>query len=148
MDDARDEEHVGDATLESRLFSAVTGVEVSEEELNNAGERIFNLLRAIYLREGRRGKTDDYLPESQFEEKDEPVFDVFGMFNPDLYLPGKADEILSRKGKALSRNDFKQMLHEYYCIRGWDPATGLFTKKKLIELGLQEVIQSLKEKIM
>jgi aldehyde:ferredoxin oxidoreductase len=139
---------VGDAGLESRLFSAVTGIEVTEEGLNTAGERIFNLLRAIYLREGRRGKADDYLPESQFEEKDEPVFDVFGMFNPDLYLPGKDDEIISRKGKALLRNDFRQMLHEYYCLRGWDPATGLFTRDKLIELGLQDVIQPLKEKVI
>jgi aldehyde:ferredoxin oxidoreductase len=148
MDDTSSIDHVGDAGLESRLFSAVTGIEVTEEGLNTAGERIFNLLRAIYLREGRRGKADDYLPESQFEEKNEPVFDVFGMFNPDLYLPGKDDEIISRKGKALLRNDFRQMLHEYYCLRGWDPATGLFTRDKLIELGLQDVIQPLKEKVI
>jgi len=148
MDDTSAIDHVGDAGLESRLFSAVTGLEVDEEELNAAGERIFNLLRAIYLREGRLGRADDYLPESQFEEKDEPVFDVFGMFNPDLYLPGNADEVLSRKGKALSRNDFKQLLHEYYCLRGWDPATGLLTRKRLIELGLQDLIQALDGKVI
>lgn len=148
MDDTSSADHVGDAGLEGRLFFAVTGMEIDEEDLNTTGERIFNLLRAIYLREGRRGKADDYLPESQFEEKDEPVFDVFGMFNPDLYLPGKADAILSRKGKALSRSDFEQMLDEYYCLRGWDPATGLFTRKRLIDLGLQDLIQALKGKVI
>ncbi len=148
MDDTSAIDHVGDAGLESRLFSAVTGMEVDETELNTVGERIFNLLRAIYLREGRRGKADDYLPESQFEEKDEPVFDVFGMFNPDLYLPGNVDEILSRKGKALLRDDFNQMLYEYYCLRGWDPATGLFTRNRLIGLGLQDLIHALDGKVI
>ncbi len=148
MDDARDEEHVGDATLESRLFSAVTGSEVSEEELNAAGERIFNLIRAIHLREGRLGRADDYLPESQFTERDEPVFDVFGMFNPDLYLPGKGDAIISRKGKALARNDFEQMLWEYYRLRGWDEATGFFTRGKLMKLKLRELIPPLREKVI
>jgi aldehyde:ferredoxin oxidoreductase len=145
MDDASSIDHVGNPGLESRLFSAVTGIELAEDELNTAGERIFNLVRAIYLREGRRGKADDYLPDSQFEEKDEPVFDVFGMFNPDLYLPGKDDEIISRKGKALSRNDFKHMLHEYYRFRGWDPTTGYLTRGRLITLGLQELIEPLRE---
>lgn len=148
MDDAHTEDHVGDAALESRLFSAVTGIEVSEEEINTAGERIFNLLRAIYLREGRRGKADDYLPESQFTERDEPVFDVFGMFNPDLYLPGKGDAVISRKGKSLIRSDFERMLQEYYRLRGWDAATGFFTGEKLIELGLRDLMPSLREKVV
>jgi aldehyde:ferredoxin oxidoreductase len=67
------------------------------------------------------------------------------MFNPDLYLPGKGDAILSRKGKALARNDFEQMLREYYRLRGWDEATGFLTRGKLIALGLQELIEPLRE---
>ena len=148
MDDARAEDHVGDGTLESRLYSAVTGQETSEAELNRIGERIFNLYRAILLREGRRGRDDDYLPESQFVEKDEPVYDVFGMFNPDLYLPGKGDEVISRKGRALSREGFEDMKNEYYQLRGWDGATGLLTRDKLMELDLQDLIEPLKEKVL
>ena len=44
--------HVGDPTIESRLFSAVTGCEVDEAGLNAMGERIFNLQRALLLRHG------------------------------------------------------------------------------------------------
>src|SRR4030042_421925 len=40
---------VGAPTMESRIFSAITGKETSEEELNRIGERIFTLQRAILL---------------------------------------------------------------------------------------------------
>jgi aldehyde:ferredoxin oxidoreductase len=70
------------------------------------------------------------------------------MFNPDLYLPGKGDEVISCKGKALSRDGFEDMKNEYYRIRGWDNQTGLLTRKKLVELDLQEVIEPLKEKVL
>jgi aldehyde:ferredoxin oxidoreductase len=147
LDDVSSDDHVGDGTLESRLFSAVTGREMDESTLNQAGERIFNLYRAILLREGRQGRQDDYLPESQFVERDEPVYDVFGMFNPDLYLPGKGDDVLSRKGKALDRDGFEDMKNEYYQHRGWDKVTGLLTREKLRELDLDEVIEPLKDKV-
>lgn len=147
LDAVSSEDHVGDGTLESQLFSAVTGRETDEAGLYRAGERIFNLCRAILLREGRRGRADDRLPESQFVERDEPVYDVFGMFNPDLYLPGKGGAVLSRKGKALSREGFEDMQNEYYQLRGWDSATGLLTRGKLMELDLQDVIEGLKDKV-
>jgi aldehyde:ferredoxin oxidoreductase len=148
LDDVCSEDHVGDGTLESRLFSAVTGRETDEASLNRAGERIFNLYRAILLREGRKGREDDYLPESQFVERDEPVYDVFGMFNPDLYLPGKDDEVLSCKGKALSREGFEDMKNEYYQLRGWNSGTGLLTREKLSELALDDLIEPLNGKVL
>ena len=83
----------------------------------------------------------DYLPESQFTERDEPIFDVFGLFNPDLFLPGAGDEIVSRKGKALDRDKFAQMLDEYYELRGWDKSTGLIKKETLQKLDLPELIK-------
>jgi aldehyde:ferredoxin oxidoreductase len=141
FDDASSEDHVGDPSLESRIFSAATGIDTDEEELNRTGERIFNLYRAILLREGRKGRQDDYLPESQFMEREEKLYDAFGMFNPDLFLPGAGDEIVSRKGKALDRDKFKQMLDEYYEIRGWDKSTGLIKKETLQKLGLPDIIK-------
>jgi aldehyde:ferredoxin oxidoreductase len=148
LDDVSSDDHVGDGTLESRLFSAVTGREMDEATLNRAGERIFNLYRAILLREGRRGREDDYLPASQFVERDEPVYDVFGMFNPDLYLPGKGDDVLSCKGKALGRDGFEVMKNEYYHHRGWDKVTGLLTREKLRELDLGDIIEPLEDKVL
>ncbi len=148
FDDAGSGDHVGAPMLESQLLSAVTGQEVSEAELDTLGERIFNLNRAIILREGRKGREDDCLPKTQFIERVEPIADVFGMHNPELLLPGAGDEIISRKGKALDKEKFEQLLDEYYELRGWDRATGFLTKKKLEELGLSWVIEGLKEKVV
>jgi len=147
-DDASSEDHVGDPSLESQLFSAVTGKEIDETELNHIGEKIFNLYRAILLRDGRKGREDDFLPESQFIEREEPIYDVFGMFNPDLFLPGSDNEIISRKGKALEKDKFEQMKDEYYELRGWDVSTGLLKKEKIKALQLSEIIDPLKEKVL
>jgi aldehyde:ferredoxin oxidoreductase len=99
------------------------------------------------LREGSNGREDDYLPESQFIEREEPVYDAFGMFNPDLYLPGTGDSVISVKGKALNREGFEQMKIEYYELRGWDAETGFLNKKKLEELDLSDLIEQLQGKV-
>ena len=147
-DDASSEDHVGDPTLDSQLLSAVTGKEISSAELEHMAERIFNLNRAIMLRDGRKGRADDCLPERLFIEREEPIMDVFGMHNPQLLLPGAGDEIISRKGKAVDKEKFEQMLDEYYDLRGWDKATGFPTQEKLDELGLGYVIEGLQGKIV
>ncbi|MFC1592182.1 aldehyde ferredoxin oxidoreductase C-terminal domain-containing protein, partial [Thermodesulfobacteriota bacterium] len=129
-------EHVGDPTLERRLFSAVTGVAASQEDFDLIAERLLTLYRLILLRDGRRGRPDDTLPEFMFIEREEMIADVFGMYNPELYLPGKGDEVISRKGKAVDREQFEKMMDEYYGLRGWDAATGLPTRETLEKLGL------------
>jgi aldehyde:ferredoxin oxidoreductase len=148
FDDTSTAEHVGDPSLERQLFSAVTGKEIHEVEWEHTAERIFNLNRAILLREGRKGRVDDCLPDTQFIERVEPIADVFGMHNPELLLPGAGDVIISRKGKALDREQFEKMKDEYYELRGWDKQTGLLTKDKLMELDLPEVIEKLKDKVV
>jgi aldehyde:ferredoxin oxidoreductase len=70
------------------------------------------------------------------------------MFNPDLYLPGVGDSVISVKGKALTREGFEQMLNEYYELRGWDAGTGFLNKKKLEELDLFDLIEPLQEKVL
>ena len=106
---------------------------------------VANLCRALYLREGRRGRADDVLEEFNFtaplQEQDPPV----GLFNADLVLPGKNGELFSRKGETVSREMFKKVMDDYYVVRGWDVETGLPTRKKLIELDLEEVVSALAE---
>ena len=43
------------------------------------------------------------------------------------------------KGHYISKEELKQMLDEYYTARGWDLNTGVPTKEKLAELGLEYV---------
>lgn len=129
------EDQVGDPTLEGRIFSAVTGIETDEAELNRYGERIFNQQRAILLREGWRPKEDDMPAKFNFTDPVETVF-----MNPQVIVPGPGDEIIEMKGKVLDRSVFETMRREFYEIRGWDPETGLQKAETLEQLGLSDLI--------
>ena len=133
-------DHVGDATLESRIFSAVTGRKTDETGLHQYGERIFNLQRGVLLREGRRPKTDDVLKEFNFTDPVETVF-----MNPDVIVPGPGEEVVSRKGKTLDRDVFEALRKEFYNLRGWDAESGLQKAETLEGLGLSDLVQDLKQ---
>jgi aldehyde:ferredoxin oxidoreductase len=140
MDSQFTEDHVGDPTLESRLLSAVTGRDVDEAGLNEIGERVFTLNRAVLLREGHRGALDDQLPQHWHTA---PL--KFDLTNPDLLLPGKGNEAVSMKGRVVDKVQFEAMKREYYRLRHWDPDTGLPTEARLKELGLADVAADLKQ---
>jgi aldehyde:ferredoxin oxidoreductase len=108
---------------QTMLLSAVTGITISEEELDNVGERIFNLERAIMVRQGRTREYDvgcgviEYLKE-----------------RPDT------------DGIRLDEKKFLKLLDEYYEGRKWDVKTGIPTKEKLRELNLAYVADDLKKR--
>lgn len=121
-------DHAGDPTMESRVFSAATGIDMDEAGLNKYGERIFNLQRAILLREGLQPEKDDFPAEFNFED---PVEEIY--LNPDVIVPGPGKEVISRKGKILDRKTYDRMRKEFYKIRGWDPESGLQKDDTLCE---------------
>jgi len=131
---------VGDPSLEARLFCAVTGEDMDEAAYLTTGERSVNLCRAIYLREGRRGRQDDVLEEFNFtrplQKQDPPV----GLFNPELIMPGSDGELFSAKGATVSRDVFNRVMDDYYRARAWDVSTGLFTRDTLTHLDLDDLI--------
>jgi aldehyde:ferredoxin oxidoreductase len=132
---------VGDSTLESRIYSAITGKETDEQELNRTGERIVNLQRAILLRQGWRGRQDDQLLDYYHTDPLEKA-EIF--WNEDGLVPGKDGETISKVGTVVDRDDFEKLKDEYYELRGWDVASGLPTEAKLAELGLQDIAGDLK----
>jgi len=136
VEDSQD--HIGDPSVESKVFSAVTGREVDEEGLYKIGERVFNLQRAIHAREGRSGRESDILPDTFFSQ---PV--QAGYFNPGCLVPGKSGEPTSRQGQVVDRVEFERMKNEYYGFRGWDVASGLQKRSKLEELGLAYIAEDL-----
>ena len=140
MDSFNTEDHVGDPALESRLFSAVTGIQADEAALNTAGERIFNLQRAVLLREGWKPVESDVPADFNFTKPVET-----DPLNPELLVPGPTEEPVSVKGTVLDRKKFEKMREEFYSLRGWDPHTGLQRSKTLEGLGLSDVSQDLKE---
>jgi aldehyde:ferredoxin oxidoreductase len=140
MDSFNTEDHVGDPTLESRLLTAVSGVVTDEAALNRTGERIFNLQRAILLREGWQPRKSDVPAEFNFTD---PV--QTDPLNPQLLVPGLTEEPVSVKGNVLDRKKFEEMREEFYALRGWDPDTGLQRSNTLERLDLSDVAQQLKE---
>jgi len=119
----------------------VTGKDIDEEGLYRIAERVFNLNRAILIREGHRGIRDDRLPDAWHN------IPLKGdLTNPEMLVPGKGDEVVSRKGKAVDKEDFARMREEYYQLRHWDAATGLQTRAKLRGLELEDVARELERR--
>ncbi len=132
---------VGDPTMESQVFSAVTGRETDVDGLNRLGERTFNLQRAIRIREGWEGRKGDRLLDAFHDIPNQTA-----RFNPDCLVPGKTGQAVSRKGAVVDRDKFEEMKSEYYQLRGWDVASGLQTMTKLKELDMADVASDLQKR--
>ncbi|HSW57766.1 MAG TPA: aldehyde ferredoxin oxidoreductase N-terminal domain-containing protein [Dehalococcoidales bacterium] len=131
---------IGPGTLESRLVSAVTGQDMDERELLRTGERIFNLQRAILLRQGWGGRQGDTLMGYLFREPIEWTF-----FDPQLIAPDKNGQPLSRKNAILDVAAFEKIKDEYYQIRGWEVSSGLPVASGMNSLNLDDVSAGLRE---
>ncbi|OGP75533.1 MAG: hypothetical protein A2V86_07555 [Deltaproteobacteria bacterium RBG_16_49_23] len=112
---ANSSDHVGDSTLESRLYSAVTGMEMSLEESYKKGEMLCTLERALAVRDGRTRK-DDILHDLYFEKED-------------------------AGGRKYLREDLERSKSEYYSRMGWDVKTGIPTASTLEQWDLKEVAE-------
>ncbi len=109
------------AELQADLYSAVTGIEKTPEELMKGVERAFNLVKAANVREGF-GREDDRFPAAWFGE--EKHKDYYG----DV-------EITEERAYG--------MLEDYYEEMGWDTETGKPKKSKLKELDLDYVAEDI-----
>ncbi|MFC1671130.1 aldehyde ferredoxin oxidoreductase N-terminal domain-containing protein [Spirochaetota bacterium] len=138
---------VGKPELESKLLSAVTGIDYSEEDYYQTGSRSFNMQRAINAYEGYRvGRKDDVLNEVQYTVPLEKEEGFFSIFNPDFFLPGPGSEHITRRGSIIERDKFDKMMDEYYKLRGYGNKTGLQKMETLGKLGLEDIIPKLQEK--
>jgi aldehyde:ferredoxin oxidoreductase len=132
---------IGFSTLESQIVSAVTGRNLDEKALNEIGERIVNLQRAILLRQGWGGRKADNLPDYVFNEPLDWVF-----FDPECIAPGKNGDQISKKGAIIEREKFEALKDEYYALRGWDEDSGFPTRKKLQELDMEDIAEELEKR--
>ena len=134
------EDPVGDPTNESQIYSAVTGEDIDEKGLYEIGERVFNLQRAILVREGHQHRTDDVLENCDYEIPLEADISNFGGI-----VPGENGTTGSREGMVIDHNKFEKMKDEYYQIRKWDVASGKQTSDRLKELDLEDVSEVMKK---
>jgi len=101
----------------SKLISAITGWQISPEEVATIGERISAIRQAFNLREGLSPK--------------------------DFRLPGRmiGDPPLMEGPAANVTVDVNTLVNEYYRAMDWDQETGKPSREKLSELGLEDVTE-------
>lgn len=108
----------------AKLYSLVTGYEMTPEEVKKAGERINTIARVINVREGLSRK-DDTLP---WKVMNQPI--------PD---DGPV------KGAIVTQEELDLLLDDYYQARGWTP-DGVPTAEKLKELGMDDLVDIVQAK--
>ncbi len=115
--------------FEAHLFSLVTGIRVTDEELRKRAEAIFNLERALQVRNYHRSRENDLALIPYFE---------------------KPENIIGPTGKreSLDRKKFTKLMDTYYDMRGWDKNTGWPTAARLRELGLADVAEGLEKLLL
>jgi len=109
----------------AKYYTLATGIEMTAEELGQAGERINNLARVLNIREGKGTREYDTLP---WKIMNVPVPDE-GVF----------------KGVYVNQKEFDIGLDDYYEVRGWTKE-GIPTVEKLKELGLNDLVPIVKKK--
>ena len=111
--------HLYDMEQLRSTINAVTGWDVTVEELLELGERRVNMLRAFNAREGV-DREKDALPEKMFKKA----------------LKGGATN-----GVKVDRQEWKEMMDHYYRLSEWDLTTGNPTPEKLENLGIGWVLK-------
>ncbi|MCL2321928.1 MAG: aldehyde ferredoxin oxidoreductase family protein [Oscillospiraceae bacterium] len=105
----------------AKVYSQVTGIPMTAEDMRKDGERINNLARIYNIREGMTRKDDNLPPRVMKDPIPEGV----------------------SKGNVVTQEDLDIMLDSYYEARGWDKM-GVPTESKLEELGLGSYADILK----
>jgi aldehyde:ferredoxin oxidoreductase len=108
--------------FESKVLSAVTGVDYDVERLWEAGERIWNMRRAIMVLRENRSRKDDTVGHLWFER----------------VVPDRQS-----LAAPLNKKQWDETITRYYKLRGWNPENGHPTKDKLEALGMKDVADRL-----
>ena len=112
-----DYDEVGDGSettsMEATLFSQVTGVNVTEDEFFEYGERINTLFRAIQIRNHSRTADMEF------------------------------NELMPRLYDAYDKDKFKITTQNWYEYLGWDRETGWPTRETYEKYGLKDVADEL-----
>jgi aldehyde:ferredoxin oxidoreductase len=105
---------------ESRLFSAVTGVQMDEAALERVGERSKNMQRALLVRNHDRNRETE-------------VNEILPWFErPD-----------ATEGIVIDAEKFNGLVDAYYARRGWDRESGRPVRATLERLDLKDVADAL-----
>lgn len=121
---ARAEEMEG-PTFERHLFTSLTGIDWTDEDLDDAGERVLQLERAFHARNHGRSRGDDESVIPYFRAVEQQVNPLIG----------------ERMG--MDPEGFRGLLDKLYDLRGWDRTTGLPTRETMERFGLDDEADAL-----
>jgi aldehyde:ferredoxin oxidoreductase len=108
--------------FESKILSAVTGVDYSVEKMWEAGDRIYMLRRAIAVLRENRIRRDDTISPVWFQKT---VGGAQGLAAP------------------LEEAKWETLKDSFYRLRGWDAKNGWPTRGALEQLGMRDVADKL-----
>jgi aldehyde:ferredoxin oxidoreductase len=119
----------GDNTIEAQLYSLVTGDKKDVKDLDLVAERIFNLHRALTIRDMKT-----YDMRTKHDTVPDYVFDQ----PPDMepFTPGS---------EKMERADIELAKDLFYEALDWDKKTGSPTRATLERLGMKDVADKLTE---
>jgi aldehyde:ferredoxin oxidoreductase len=133
--------------VETRFLQAVTGKNLSFADGMETGRKIWNLNRAIWVLQGRHRDEENfagfmYTPAGSAGQSG-LNFVSSGNYKLPVYENGEwktrvMDDMYFDKGGV------EQWKTRYYKCEGWDTNTGWPTRKTLEELGLRNVVDTLK----
>jgi aldehyde:ferredoxin oxidoreductase len=116
--------NIADFPLElyTSALLALTGMEITPEEIYTAGERILNIEKAFNSRLGLR-REDDVVCHRWMNEP-----------------------VTAGLGKGMKAADYlEEIKDEYYEYHGWDKSTSLQKRGRLKELGISDVVEVLEK---
>jgi aldehyde:ferredoxin oxidoreductase len=125
-----------------QFYRAVTGQEVSHEDLIVQSERVYNFQRVFNLRTGHGRRADDAIPyrsagpvtveeyESRAERYDRQLRELVG-YDPE----GKSSEEKVAALRAFREGQYERLIDAAYQRRGWT-RDGVPTREKLQALGI------------
>jgi aldehyde:ferredoxin oxidoreductase len=126
----KERDYAGDLGLEAKFYSMATGDQKTTEELDTVAERIFNLHRALTIR-------DMGTKEMRAQHDTVPpwVFDYPADKKP--FTPGHY---------KMDPGDIEIAKNMFYTELGWDGATGAPSRYTYERLGMKDVADTLAEK--
>ena len=120
----------GDDTIESLLYSLVTGDKKSRQELDEVAERIFVLHRALTIRG---------MGTKEMRTEHDTI--------PDWVYGDDKDRVPFTTGTIqMDRGDIQNAMRMFYEEVGWDKETGSPTRETYRRLGLANVAEELSKK--